>query len=65
MTLPIRCDSPGERRFCDLRIAPAGGGLVDFESRALRREARDAVHVLETGRAPTSAISRSAASASA
>lgn len=50
VTVPIRCDSPGERRFCDLRIAPADGGHVDFESRLLRREARDAVHVLETGR---------------
>jgi hypothetical protein len=47
VTIPIRCDAPEERRFCDLSISPAGGGHVDFESRLLRREPRESVPLLD------------------
>jgi len=47
LTLPVRCDSPAERRFCDLRIHPSGGGHMDFESRLLRCEPRAPVPLLE------------------
>lgn len=47
VTIEIRCDSPGERRFCDLSMAPADDGHIDFESRMLRREPRAPVKVLE------------------
>ncbi|HKL50465.1 MAG TPA: hypothetical protein VJ908_04800 [Wenzhouxiangellaceae bacterium] len=43
----FRCDSPTERRFCELRISAGGDGSVDFESRILLTESRHPVPLLE------------------
>lgn len=47
VTIPIRCDSPSERRFCDLSISPAGDEHIDFASRLLRLEPRRPVQLLD------------------
>jgi len=44
----FRCDSPAERRFCELRIMPGADGSIDFESRILRTESREPVRLLQT-----------------
>lgn len=43
----FRCDSPAERRFCELTITPGADGSVDFESRILRTESREPVRLLQ------------------
>lgn len=44
----FRCDSPAERRFCELRILPCADGSIDFESSILRTEPREPVPLLES-----------------
>lgn len=36
--IPFRCDSPGERRFCELAMTAGKGGRIEIESRILRTE---------------------------
>lgn len=45
----FRCDSPDERRFCELRITPDADGSIDFESRILHTESRPPVPLLQAG----------------
>ncbi len=47
VTLPYRCDSPGCRRFMELRIAKLGSGDVEFRSRIVRLEHRARVRLME------------------
>ncbi|MCC5845864.1 MAG: PAS domain-containing protein [Verrucomicrobia bacterium] len=44
--ISFRCDSPGERRYMELLIEPAGGGVLQITSRILRAEARTPVRLL-------------------
>ena len=43
----FRCDSPTQRRFCELRISPGDDGAVDFESRIPMTERRRPVPLLQ------------------
>lgn len=43
----FRCDSPTERRFCELRVSAGSDGTVDFESRIFRTEQRRPVPLLQ------------------
>lgn len=47
MTIPYRCDSPGVRRFFEMKIVPLDDGTVEFRSRCLKTEAREAQPLLE------------------
>ena len=44
---PFRCDGPALRRFMELEMSPWPGGQVQFESRMVREEPRDAVLLLD------------------
>ena len=43
----FRCDAPGERRFCEMRITPGDNGAVDFESTINRTELREPAILLQ------------------
>lgn len=45
----IRCDAPDRRRWLELTIAPAAGGVVAFTSRVVREEPRPRLDVLDPG----------------
>lgn len=47
--VPYRCDSPELRRFMDMEIVNAGGGLVEFRSTILKVEPREPVLLLVPG----------------
>ncbi len=46
--IPFRCDSPGQRRFLDLRIRPTDEGAVEFESRIKSQEVRELAPLLDS-----------------
>lgn len=48
VTFRFRCDSPAERRFCEMKITPGTDGSVDFESRILQTESRQSVPLLHS-----------------
>jgi hypothetical protein len=50
-----RCDSPGFRRFMEMRVGSAGRGQVEFRSRVLRLERRPPIEVLDSARRDRSA----------
>jgi hypothetical protein len=41
--IPFRCDSPDCRRFMELEISSASGGVVEFKGRVLKQESRDPI----------------------
>lgn len=45
-----RCDSPGFRRFMEMRVGSAGRGQIEFRSRVLRLERRTDIEVLDATR---------------
>jgi hypothetical protein len=45
--VPFRCDSPGERRWLEMRIAPLDGRALRFETFTVRTEPRDAAPLLD------------------
>jgi hypothetical protein len=45
-----RCDSPGFRRFMEMRVRGAGRGQVEFCSRVLRLEQRPRIDLLDGAR---------------
>lgn len=49
MTFPFRCDSPGCRRFMEMRVSAAinGSGSVDFRCRLLKLELRPYMLLLD------------------
>ncbi len=46
VSFPFRCDSPGARRFLEMRARAAGDGAVEFEVRTLALEERPAQPLL-------------------
>ncbi len=50
MRFPIRCDSPGLRRFMEMDARPAEAGGVWFQVRTLALEKRPPAALLETAR---------------
>ncbi|HTH46985.1 MAG TPA: hypothetical protein VMB21_05700 [Candidatus Limnocylindria bacterium] len=55
MVLPYRCDSPDCRRFMELTVLPLPQSEVEFRSRILREERREAVRLLGADTARTEA----------
>ncbi len=53
-SIPFRCDSPSERRYLELSMEALPDDQIQFTSRILRTEHRDAVDLLDTD-APRSA----------
>lgn len=47
LSIPYRCDSPGMRRFLEMEIAPLENGNIEFRSRHLKSEKRDANILLD------------------
>ena len=45
--LPFRCDSPGERRYLELRVKALPGDHIEFTSTILRKEPRIPVGFLD------------------
>jgi len=50
VTVPFRCDSPGVRRFMELRMARPAEGQVEIVAELLREETRPAVDLLDNDR---------------
>lgn len=47
VVFPFRCDGPGVRRFMKLVVSPCPGGKVQFTSRIVREEEREAVPLFD------------------
>ena len=45
--VPFRCDSPEERRFLELVVAPLANGHLEITSRIVRTQRRDSVGLLD------------------
>jgi hypothetical protein len=45
--VPIRCDAPDKRRFIEIDLTPLPMDHVEFKSRVVRMESRDALEILE------------------
>ncbi len=56
VTLPFRCDSPDQRRYMELLVAPAEGGDLLLAGVLLRIEVRPAVALLSAHRRARSGI---------
>lgn len=48
--VPFRCDSPGLKRFMQVKISLAADQRLNYESRMVRVIARAAIHILEPSR---------------
>lgn len=46
--IPFRCDSPGERRYLELRVEPGEAGHLHLHSTTIRAERRHPVKLLDT-----------------
>lgn len=55
LTFPFRCDSPSQKRWFEMQVAPVEGGLVEFRSTLIREELRRTTHSLETSSEPSDA----------
>jgi hypothetical protein len=49
VAFPFRCDSPGLRRFLEMKISPLEPAGLHLETRVVRLEARSPVALLERG----------------
>jgi hypothetical protein len=47
ITIPFRCDAPDRRRFMEMGISLLSDGVVQFNTRVLRQEARDSILLLD------------------